>query len=185
MKIFEWDKRLEKKMEDLETSLDETRQLTSQIKEDTEKIIIDVEWVRILIERQMLRIKHVEKYMKKNLGSDWSQLKNKWSEYKQGDITRGDFIKVALQKLGKPNMLEGSGQLNLGPEKEGSYLQKKAPVLKGTFQIGEDPSKGKYLQIDYEIAKGSYKKTLSKSYWVGLSKGLESVLKQPFSNFEK
>jgi len=84
----------------------------------------------------------------------------------------------------EPNLLEGSGQMNLGPEKKDSYLQKKAPELKGTFQIGEDPTKGKFLQIEYEIGKGSYKKTLCKSYWVGLAKGLESVLVQPFSNFE-
>ncbi|MHA2123182.1 MAG: hypothetical protein ACW990_18440 [Promethearchaeota archaeon] len=101
LKIHEREKRLEKKMMELEISLNKTRQLTSEIKRDTEKIVIDVEWVRILIERQMLKIKNVEKYMKKNLGSDWSQLKNRWTEYKQGDITRGDFIKTALQKLGK------------------------------------------------------------------------------------
>ncbi|MFX0105506.1 MAG: hypothetical protein ACFE75_08450 [Candidatus Hodarchaeota archaeon] len=83
------------------------------------------------------------------------------------------------------NILEGSGQLNLGPDKKDSYLQRKAPELKGTFQIGVDPTKGKYLEIEYEIGKGTYKKTLSKSYWEGLHKGLKSVLEKPLSSFQK
>ena len=82
------------------------------------------------------------------------------------------------------NVLEGSGQMNLGPEKKDSILQKRAPELRGTFQIGVDPTKGKFVQIEYEIAKGTYKKTLSKSYWVGLYKGLKSVLEKPLSSFQ-
>lgn len=88
-------------MKSLEDSLNKTHELTSQIKEDTSKIIVDVEWVHILIERQMMLIKDVETHMKDNLGSDWNQLKSKWEEYKVGDISRGDFVKLALKKLGK------------------------------------------------------------------------------------
>jgi len=100
-KIYKRHKRLEKEMKSLEESLKKTHELTSQIKEDTSKIIVDVDWVRILIERQMMRIEDVETYMKDNLGSDWNQVKSKWEEYKMGDITRGDFVKLALKKLGK------------------------------------------------------------------------------------
>jgi hypothetical protein len=39
--------------------------------------------------------------MKDNLGTDWLQIKNLWSEYKEGDMTRGEFAKAALKKLGK------------------------------------------------------------------------------------
>lgn len=100
-KIFKQHERLEKEMKSLEDSLNKTHELTSQIKEDTSKIIVDVEWVHILIERQMMLIKDVETHMKDNLGSDWNQLKSKWEEYKVGDISRGDFVKLALKKLGK------------------------------------------------------------------------------------
>lgn len=49
----------------------------------------------------MDRIDDVENYMKDNLGTDWLQIKNFWSEYKEGDMTRGEFTKAALKKLGK------------------------------------------------------------------------------------
>lgn len=100
-KIYKQHKRLEKKMKELEVSLEKTTELTDQIKEDTSKIVLEVEWVVILLGRQMTRIKDVETYMMTNLGSDWSQLKQKWQEFKQGDISRGEFIKVGLRKLGK------------------------------------------------------------------------------------
>lgn len=57
-----------------------------------------------------------------------------------------------------PNVLQGSGQLNLDPDKKDSSLQRKASILNGTFQIRVDATKGKYVQIEYEIAKGTYKK---------------------------
>ena len=47
------------------------------------------------------KFEDVETYMRTNLGSDWSQLKQKWQEFKQGDISRGEFVKVSLRKLGK------------------------------------------------------------------------------------
>ena len=43
----------------------------------------------------------VEEYMKDNLGTDWVQIKNFWAEYKEGEMTRGEFTKAALKKLGK------------------------------------------------------------------------------------
>ena len=45
------------------------------------------------------KIEDVEIYMKKNLGTDWDQLKYSWQEFKDGKITRGDFAKKALKKL--------------------------------------------------------------------------------------
>ena len=88
-------------MKQVEESLQKTHELASQIKDDTSKIIIDIEWVVILIMRQMDQIKDVESYMKEKLGSDWNQLAHKWQEFKVGDITRGEFAKEALKKVGK------------------------------------------------------------------------------------
>ncbi|TKJ25139.1 MAG: hypothetical protein CEE42_08235 [Promethearchaeota archaeon Loki_b31] len=62
---------------------------------------MDIEWVVILVQRQMDRIEDVESYMKENLGSDWGKLKHQWQEYKTGEISRGEFTKEALKKLGK------------------------------------------------------------------------------------
>ena len=111
--------------------------------------------------------------------SDWEDdsikelIKGTWKEF------MGGLPIVEVES----NVLEGSGQLNLGPEKKDSFLQKRAPILKGIFQIGVDPAKGKYLKIDYEVGKGTYKKTLTKSYWEGLYKGLKSVLEKTYSSF--
>jgi len=80
--------------------LQRTHELTIQIKKDTSKIVLDIEWVVILLDRQMARIDDLESYMKDNLGTDWSQLKHFWQEYKEGDITRLDFAIEALKKLG-------------------------------------------------------------------------------------
>lgn len=101
MKTYRQNKKMEKQLKELEESLQKTHELTTQIKEDTSKIIVDIEWVVILVLRQMDRIEDVEFYMKNKLGSDWSQLKNSWQEYKVGEITRGKFAKEALKKLGK------------------------------------------------------------------------------------
>ena len=35
------------------------------------------------------------------MNTDWLQIKNLWSEYKEGEMTRGEFTKSALKKLGK------------------------------------------------------------------------------------
>ena len=101
IKTYRQNKKMEKQLKQLEESLQKTHELTSQIKEDTSKIILDIQWVVILVERQMDMVEDVESYMKEKLGSDWSQLKHNWQEYKAGEITRGEFAKDALKKLGK------------------------------------------------------------------------------------
>ncbi len=101
LKVYRQHKKLEKELKKIEESLEKTHELTSQIKDDISKIILEVEWVVILLGRQMARIDDVEAYMKDNLGSDWNQLKNSWQECKEGEISRGEFTKLALKKLGK------------------------------------------------------------------------------------
>jgi hypothetical protein len=100
-KIYREHRKLERKLEKIETSLTKTHELAGQIKEDTSKIKLDIEAVSVILEYQMDRIDDVEEYMKENLGNDWVQIKYLWSEYKEGDITRGEFTKAALKKLGK------------------------------------------------------------------------------------
>lgn len=101
IKTYRQNKKLEKQLKHLEDSLQKTHELASQIKDDTSKIVLKVEWVVILIERQMASIDDIESYMKDKLGSDWTQLQYNWQEYKNGDISRGDFVKTALKKVGK------------------------------------------------------------------------------------
>ena len=101
IKTYRQNKKMKKQLKQLEESLQKTHELTSQIKEDTSKIVLDIQWVVILVLRQMDRIEDVESYMKEKLGSDWTQLQNSWQEYKVGDITRGEFAKEALKKVGK------------------------------------------------------------------------------------
>lgn len=100
-KIYKAHKKLEKQLEKIDEELSKTQKLAGQIKEDTSKIKLDIEAVSVILEYQMDRIDDVEDYMKQNLGTDWHQIKNLWSEYKEGDMTRGDFTKAALKKLGK------------------------------------------------------------------------------------
>lgn len=100
-KIYREHKKLERQLEKLEASITETHELAGQIKQDTSKIKLDIEAVSVILEYQMDRIDDVEDYMKQNLGTDWHQIKNLWNEYKEGDMTRGDFTKAALKKLGK------------------------------------------------------------------------------------
>ena len=100
-KIYREHRKLERKIEKIETSLTKTHELAGQIKDDTSKIKLGIEAVSVILEYQMDRIDDVEEYMKENLGTDWVQIKHLWSEYKEGDITRGDFTKAALKKLGK------------------------------------------------------------------------------------
>ncbi len=100
-KIYREHRKLEKQLEKIDASLAKTQELAGQIKEDTSKIKLDIEAVSVILEYQMDRIDDVEDYMKDHLGSDWLQIKNLWSNYKEGEITRGDFTKAALKKLGK------------------------------------------------------------------------------------
>ena len=100
-KIYREHRKLEKQLEKIDASLAKTQELAGQIKEDTSKIKLDIEAVSVILEYQMDRIDDVEDYMKDHLGSDWLQIKNLWSDYKEGEMTRGDFTKAALKKLGK------------------------------------------------------------------------------------
>ncbi len=100
-KIYDENKKLEEQLEKIDVSLSKTQELATQIKEDTSKIKLDIEAVSAILEYQMDRIDDVEEYMKENLGTDWVQIKNFWAEYKEGEMTRGEFTKAALKKLGK------------------------------------------------------------------------------------
>ena len=100
-KIYREHRKLEKQLENIDASLAKTHELAGQIKEDTSKIKLDIETVSVILEYQMDRIDDVENYMKDNLGPDWLKIKNLWSEYKEGDMTRGEFTKAALKRLGK------------------------------------------------------------------------------------
>jgi len=73
----------------------------SEIKEDTTKIKLEISEVAIMIEQLMDGYENVEKYMKENLGSDWKILKSSWQKYKEGKITKWEFAKIGLSKVGK------------------------------------------------------------------------------------
>ncbi len=73
----------------------------TEIKEDTSEIKLEISEVVVMIETMMEGITDIEEYMEKNLGSDWKLLKKAWQKYKAGDITRGEFVKTGLSKVGK------------------------------------------------------------------------------------
>jgi len=104
-KLYNQQRRLEKKLKKIEQSMEKTQELAGQIKDDTSQIIVDIETVAVILEYQMDRISdkmdEVEIYMKEHLGSDWLQIKNNWKKYKDGEISRGEFTKSALKKLGR------------------------------------------------------------------------------------
>jgi methyl-accepting chemotaxis protein len=104
-KLYNRQRRLEKKLKKIEHLLDKTQELAGQINDDTSQIIVDIETVAVVLEYQMDRISdkmdEVEKYMKDHLGSDWHRIKTNWKQYKDGEITRGEFTRSALKKLGK------------------------------------------------------------------------------------
>jgi hypothetical protein len=100
-KLYKQNKILKTKLQEIEKSVDRTQEIADQIKDNTEVIMLKIEDVVVIVESQMARIDNIETYMKGNLGSDWDQIKNNWSMYKDGSITRSEFVKVALKKLGK------------------------------------------------------------------------------------
>jgi hypothetical protein len=100
-KILDQNERLEKKLMKIEEDLAKTSMLATEIKDDTEKIKLDVDLVVKILDYQMELVENLEDYMKDNLGSDWLQIKNCWRDYKEGEISRGEFAKRALKKLGK------------------------------------------------------------------------------------
>ncbi|MFX1320518.1 MAG: hypothetical protein ACFFAQ_02630 [Promethearchaeota archaeon] len=87
-------KRLCYKLEKMEYKL-------SEIKDDTKEIKLKVSEVASLIEPMMEKIDNIETYMKENLGSDWKILKNAWQRCKDGEISKAQFIKMGLVKVGK------------------------------------------------------------------------------------
>lgn len=93
--------KVEKKLKKIEEQLMKTMELTKEIKSDTSKIMLDVDLVIQILDVQMDRVVDIEEYMMENLGPDWLKIKNVWKEYKDGYITRGEFTKSALKKLGK------------------------------------------------------------------------------------
>ena len=99
--LYHQNKKLKRQLQKIEESVEKTQTITSEIKGDTETIMLDIKLVVFMVESQMEKIENLEDYMMGNLGSDWNQIKNNWRMYKDGEITRGDFVKIALRKLGK------------------------------------------------------------------------------------
>jgi len=87
-------KKLYSKLKKMESEL-------TEIKEDTKEIKLDISQVSFMIEHLMENISDIEGYMKKNLGSDWKIIKNSWQRCKEGEISKGEFVKIGLSKIGK------------------------------------------------------------------------------------
>ena len=87
-------KKLYTKLEKMETKI-------SEIHDDTKEIKLKVSQVVFMIEYLMDDIKDIEEYMRKNLGSDWLIIKDSWKRVKSGEISKKQFIKTSLLKLGK------------------------------------------------------------------------------------
>ena len=97
-------KNLDPKYKRLSKLYDRVKQMDSkvtEIKEDTTEIKLEISEVVAMIETMMEGINDIEGYMKENLGSDWKILKQSWQKYKDGEITRGEFVKTGLSKVGK------------------------------------------------------------------------------------
>ena len=73
----------------------------TEIKDDTNEIKLNVSQVTFMVENLMEGINDIEGYMKENLGSDWKLIKNSWHQCKSGEISKKEFIKLALSKVGK------------------------------------------------------------------------------------
>ena len=87
-------RRLYGKLEEMEGQL-------SEIKDDTKVIKLKIDDVAEVIDRLMEGMADIEGYMKENLGSDWKILKNSWKKCKKGEISKKEFIKIGLSKIGK------------------------------------------------------------------------------------
>ncbi|MBA7651668.1 hypothetical protein ES703_59487 [subsurface metagenome] len=87
-------RRLYGKLEEMENQL-------SEIKDDTNEIKLKIDDVAEVIDKLMEGITDIEGYMKENLGSDWKILKNSWKKCKKGEISKKEFIKIGLSKIGK------------------------------------------------------------------------------------
>ncbi len=103
-KYFQQNLRLEKKLKKIEKGIDKTKTLAGEIKEDTSRIVLKIDEVLLIVNHQMEalgKLDDIEKYMKEHLASDWDQIKYSWNRYKNDEISRGEFTKKALKKLGK------------------------------------------------------------------------------------
>jgi len=87
-------RRLYGKLEEMEGQL-------SEIKDDTKVIKLKIDDVAEVIDKLMEGMADIEGYMKENLGSDWKILKNSWKKCKKGEISKKEFIKIGLSKIGK------------------------------------------------------------------------------------
>ncbi len=85
----------------LYTKLEKMESKLAEIHDDTREIKLKVSQVVFMIEYLMDDIKDIEEYMKKNLGSDWLIIKDSWRRVKSGEISKKEFIKTSLLKLGK------------------------------------------------------------------------------------
>ncbi len=90
-----------KRLGKLYTKLKQMDSTMTEIKDDTTEIKLEISEVVVMIETMMENIGDIEVYMEENLGSDWKLLKNSWQKYKDGEITRKDFVKMGLSKVGK------------------------------------------------------------------------------------
>ena len=81
--------------------LKEMDSMVSEIKEDTKEIKLEISEVAVMIEQLMEGHEDLEGYMKENLGSDWKVLKHSWQKCKAGEISKWEFAKIGLKKVGK------------------------------------------------------------------------------------
>ncbi|MFX0042354.1 MAG: hypothetical protein ACFE8L_05545 [Candidatus Hodarchaeota archaeon] len=90
-----------KRYKKLYTKLEKMDNQLSEIGADTKDIKLKVSEVAFMIEHLMEEIDNIEDYMKENLGSDWKIIKNAWQRCKDGEISKKEFIKTGLKKIGK------------------------------------------------------------------------------------
>lgn len=81
--------------------LQEMDSTVTEIKEDTKEIKLEISEVAVMIEQLMDGYEDLEGYMKENLGSDWKILKHSWQKCKAGEISKWEFAKLGLSKVGK------------------------------------------------------------------------------------
>lgn len=92
-KLYEEYKKLEHKINKIETT-------TDAIKDVTTCILIDINQIAHLIEIAIDDITNIEEYMKSYLGSDWQKIKHCWQKYKSGEISKAEFVKFSLKSVG-------------------------------------------------------------------------------------
>ncbi len=90
-----------KRYKKLSIKLEKMEYKLSNIKDDTTEIKLELSLVISMIETIMETMSDIEDYMKENLGSDWKILKNAWQRCKDGEISKAEFIKTGLTKIGK------------------------------------------------------------------------------------